>query len=100
MSPDQDRLDYHPDHRFPVLGRRDLLRASAAIGLATALPARALLAAQLPAPPAAAPKSSRARNVIFMVADGMSIGTLTLADMMIRRTASCPAWANWSGGSA
>ena len=100
MSPDQDRLDYHPDHRFPVLGRRDLLRASAAIGLATALPARALLAAQLPAPPAAAPKSPRARNVIFMVADGMSTGTLTLADMMIRRTASGPAWANWSAGSA
>ncbi len=35
-----------------------------------------------------------------MVSDGMSTGTLSLADMMIRHTASGPAWANWSGGSA
>ncbi|MGH7292163.1 MAG: hypothetical protein ACREJT_13180, partial [Myxococcota bacterium] len=95
MSPDHDRLDQHPNHRFPLLGRRDILRAGAAIGLAAGamLPARALRAAQPPAPPAPSSRSSRPRNVIFMVADGMSTGTLTLADMMIRHTAGGPAWA-------
>ena len=36
---------------------------------------------------------ARARNVSFMVADGMSTGTLTLADMVIReRTGRASAW--------
>ncbi len=90
-------IDQHPDHQFPRLGRRDLLRAGAAMGLAAglALPTRAALAAR---PSRSAP--ARAKNVIFMVADGMSTGTLCLADMMIRHTAAGRDWASWTGGSA
>lgn len=35
----------------------------------------------------------KARNVIFLIADGMSIGTLTIADMMHRRATGKPS--NW-----
>jgi len=48
-------------------------------------------------PAAVVRRTSRARNVIFMVSDGMSTGTLTLADMAIerrhgRRSWWCRAW--------
>lgn len=62
------------------LARREFLVAGAA-GLAVAsLPSR-IRAAR--AAPAAFP--DRARNVIFMVSDGMSSGTLAIADHMSRR---------------
>ncbi len=62
------------------LSRRRFLQTAAAAGLLTALPLRAER-------PAAAPAtgSRRARNLIFMVADGMSAGTFTLADLHARQ---------------
>jgi len=60
--------------------RRDFLWSAPALsGLAAAAVARAAPEAA-PAPP----KSGRARSIIFMVADGMSTGTLTLADLARR----------------
>ncbi|MFG0304645.1 MAG: alkaline phosphatase [Phycisphaerales bacterium JB040] len=63
------------------------------------LRATGLAAAAAAATPAAAYTGSsrrgraRAKNVIFMVSDGMSTGTLTLADMVIReRTGRRSAW--------
>lgn len=58
-----------------TLQRRDFLK----IGAASALSAPAAAAFSRPI---RAPHRSQARNVIFMVADGMSIGTLTLADLL------------------
>jgi len=41
-------------------------------------------------------RSRPARNVIFMVADGMSAGTLTLADLFIRERLGRPShWIDW-----
>ena len=74
------------------MNRRELLRAGAILGAGAAMglggfgsqAARAAAAAAAPATfrHAAGP----AKNVIFMVSDGMSTGTLTLADMQIRRS--------------
>lgn len=62
--------------------RRSFLRA----GLAGSLAAAGALRAQ-PGPPAASVRapSGRARNVVFCVSDGMSLGTLTLAERYLRR---------------
>jgi alkaline phosphatase len=72
--------------------RRQFLRHStlgaAALGLAGS--ARAL---QRPAPPAPPGEAPQAKSLIFMVADGMSAGTLTLADMMSRHRHNKPT--NW-----
>jgi alkaline phosphatase len=62
-----------------ISSRRDFLRQGAAAGV---LLGTGAAPGSLSAPHA--PSSSPARNVIFMVSDGMSIGTLTLADMFIR----------------
>lgn len=99
--------DGHPDHHWPRpdtrFGRRDLLRASAGAAAALALPSA--LRAQPHAPPPATPSpaarpggAGRAKNIIFMVSDGMSIGTLTLADVYTRRKHNRPShWVNlWS----
>jgi alkaline phosphatase len=81
--------DTHPDHRPPHLNRREMLRAGAALGVAAGLGVGAAsriaraAATRWPGVPA-----GRAKNVIFMVSDGMSTGTLSLADMMIRRQRS------------
>lgn len=72
------------------LGRRAFLRSSAAAGvmLGTLGPAGAHSRAwvrDLRRDP-----NPIARNTIFMVADGMSIGTLTLADMFVQRQSGRP----------
>lgn len=95
--------DSHPDHNVfqrPV-GRRGFLRGAAAMGLAAGVPAVLARAAQdagekrqeYAYPP------GRAKNVIFMVSDGMSMGTLTLGDLFVRhRTGKAGAWTTlWSG---
>lgn len=64
--------------------RRDFLRTSLAAGtvlLPSVLPAQACAAT--PATARTAP--GRARNVIFLVSDGMSLGTLTMAERHLRR---------------
>jgi alkaline phosphatase len=75
-----------------TLPRRDFLKlSSAAAGLL------ALNRASVAQPPAlaATPASRPARNVIFMVADGMSTGTLELADLYSRLTHVRPL--RWTG---
>jgi alkaline phosphatase len=89
--------DHHPDHQFPRFDRRTALKAGAAAAVAGALGlgGRAARAAQRPQEPPSAAKPfapGRAKNVIFMVSDGMSTGTLTLADMLIRRKHNRPSW--------
>jgi alkaline phosphatase len=65
-----------PHHRT----RREFLRQTAAGGVLLGSVPAALAATRV----APGLPGRTARNVIFMVADGMSIGTLTLADMYIR----------------
>lgn len=68
---------------MPPLNRRSFLRAGLAGSLA--------LPAALRAAPSGAPgllsrrEAGRARNIIFLVSDGMSLGTLTLAERYQRR---------------
>lgn len=65
-----------------TIGRRGVIRLGAAGLAAGVLPGAR---AQTPAPPirsTSATKPGRAKNVIFFVVDGMSIGTFTLAEMM------------------
>lgn len=62
--------------------------------LATPTLGRGVAAPDAPGGPTARARGRRAaRNVIFLIADGMSIGTLTLADMMHRRATGKPC--NW-----
>ncbi len=65
----------------PRVSRRTAIGALAA-GTAMLATPRSLRAKQPSAPGVA----RRARNVIFMVSDGMSAGTLTLADLYTRKT--------------
>jgi alkaline phosphatase len=82
--------DDHPDHAHPrPIHRRDLLKSGALLGASAALlgltpppAARAQATAGAPAP---GPARAAARNLIVMVSDGMSAGTLTLADLHRRR---------------
>lgn len=62
--------------------RRDFLKASAA---ATIFLGGGRQAAQAGTTLLPNPSKGEARNVIFLVSDGMSIGTLTAADHMLRR---------------
>ncbi|USN98706.1 MAG: alkaline phosphatase [Phycisphaeraceae bacterium] len=79
-----------PEHAMP--SRRDVLAAGVGLLAAGGL-ARAQSTPTGPSTPTAAPKG-KAKNVIFMVADGMSMGTFTLADTAItRRTGRGSAWA-------
>lgn len=75
-----------PDVRNP--DRRRFLLASA--GATAALSAAPYARAVTPPAPAAG-RARPARNAIFMVADGMSAGTLTLADMLRRARDGRPA---------
>jgi len=71
-----------------ALSRRDLLAAGAGLLAAGSLtaPSRAATAAKTT-------RRGKARNVIFLVTDGMSVGTFTLADMTIhRRTGRRSQW--------
>jgi alkaline phosphatase len=76
-----------------LLSRRRMLGLSAGAGGAALLPGVSRSWAQ-PAPPSAeGTRRKKARNVIFMVADGMSIGTLTIADLISHiRTKSGTNW--------
>jgi len=71
---------------MPQLKRRDFLRA----GLFGSLALPAALRGSPATPPAPTPDSpavnraGRARNIIFLVSDGMSLGTLTLAERHLR----------------
>ncbi len=90
--------DGHPDHSWPRVGRRDVLRVGAAMGLGALAGGRVASARPQELKverPASGPAKGRAKNVIFMVADGMSTGTLTLADMRIRRAQGRSSW--WMG---
>ncbi len=63
--------------------RRDFLRTGLAGGAMLLTPG---LRAQTPEPTAAArTEPGRARNVIFLVSDGMSLGTLAMAERHLRR---------------
>lgn len=74
------------------MSRRGLLKSAAALGAGAMLPG--VLRAQTGAgggggsggAPGTLRASGRAKNVIFMVSDGMSLGALTLGDLWIRRT--------------
>jgi alkaline phosphatase len=75
-------------HRLQMpFPRRDFLKVSAAAGLALAPRARA---SQPPTATLLPHHSTPARNIIFLVADGMSAGTLALADLLSRRTRNRP----------
>lgn len=76
--------DAHPDHNPPRPTRRAFLQSASALAAAAALPT--LARAAQPAPAAPAPPKVRAKNIIFMVSDGMSFGTLSLGDMFIRQS--------------
>lgn len=65
----------------PPISRRSFLAAGAATAAAISLPTSA---AQSVARGNAAARAGRAKNLIFLVSDGMSTGTLTLADLMIQ----------------
>ncbi len=79
------------EHTMP--SRRDVLAAGVGLLAAGGL-ARARTADTRSRPAAGAPEG-RARNVIFMVADGMSIGTFSVADLALQhRTGRGLAWAS------
>ncbi len=79
------------------LSRRDFLGvgaagALAASGVSLGAPEPARTAGDAARPPA----SGRAKNVILLISDGMSMGTLTLADLFVReRTGRGSRWVDW-----
>jgi len=77
--------EHHADPTNPRPSRRAVLAAGA--GLAAAMSASSIAAPRVPSLSTSARPSSNSakpRNVIFMVSDGMSLGTLTLADELHR----------------
>ena len=71
--------------------RRRFLQTASAAGLLASLPLRA----GEPGPAAATPGAARpARNIVFMVADGMSAGAFTLADLYRRHL--CGRRSHWA----
>ncbi|HMN95347.1 MAG TPA: alkaline phosphatase [Phycisphaerales bacterium] len=78
----------------PMLPRRSFLQTGLHAGALSALLAAAPNAPAAAAAPAALPGRRQARNIIFLVSDGASTGTLTLADEAIRRRRGVPSW--WS----
>ncbi len=85
-------MDLEPRQHAPVItpaphSRRDFLGLSSAAGLATAAlfaPSFARAVVDRPAAPTRDTPARRAANVIFMVSDGMSFGTLGLAEIVRR----------------
>lgn len=67
-------------HDHPRVSRRHLLGLGATGAVAAALPASVI--AQRPPAPKWPTRSKPVRNIIFLVSDGMSTGTFTLAEMM------------------
>lgn len=104
MTTPPDRADRHLDHLTPpaapgiAIGRRDLLRGAAALGITAGFGVAAPLvhaARRVDDRLARSPARGKAKNLIFMVSDGMSFGTLTLGDMLTRRATGKPgAWAS------
>lgn len=106
--PSNAMTDDHPDHRpagRPAdATRRGVLRAAAAVGVAAVggvgLAGRALGrggdgagSGGSGAGPSVGRAKGKARNVVFMVSDGMSAGTLQIADSWARRHLGRPgAW--------
>ena len=83
-----------PVRSHPMNRREFLLTSSTALGLG----APALAAPARPRPARNAAEPPRARNLIFMVSDGMSTGTLTLADLYRRQHHNRPsAWVSLWG---
>lgn len=83
-----------PDNRPcppAALDRRGFMLAAGAVGASLVVPGRAVARAR----PAHRGRPGRARNVIFMVADGMSYGTLGLAESLIRQRTGRSS--NWAG---
>ncbi len=67
-----------------LMKRRDFLSIGSLAALGATLPA---FSQNIPGPLPGMPfATGRARNIIFLVSDGMSPGTLTMADIMLRRT--------------
>jgi alkaline phosphatase len=66
------------------LSRRELLELAATVGLAGGLPAA--WAQSTEASPARLPTGGKPRNIVFMVADGMSLGVPSMAEEYSRRT--------------
>ena len=86
-----------PHHAF---SRRDVLSAGVGLLAAGSLAGRARghAARETVARGRAASRAAKAKNVIFLVTDGLSVGTFTLADMTIeRRTGERSKWIRlWS----
>lgn len=90
----------HVPRRIRTLNRRSFLGVSlgSAAGLGAALSFAPELARARPIEPASGAASERATNVIFMVSDGMSFGTLTLAEIMKRvRDGKSTSWVQMWG---
>lgn len=73
----------HRPNRRAVLGAGVGLLATA--GIVSGTPASAVRASQLATTSANGGSNGKAKNVIFLVVDGMSIGTFTIADMVMRQ---------------
>ncbi|GAB5497077.1 MAG: alkaline phosphatase [Phycisphaerales bacterium] len=74
-------MNEYPEHQVHCrLSRRRLLGLGATGAVAATLPSSVI--AQRPPEPSWPKPSKPVRNIIFMVSDGMSAGTFTLADMM------------------
>lgn len=91
----------------PRLSRRDFLGVGAAGALAASGVARGASARSASDDGATRPPANaRAKNVILLISDGMSLGTLTLADLFVReRSGKGSRWVDWirsagSGGAA
>ena len=76
----------------PNLSRRRFLQVASAAGLLATIPRRATATAPTTPP---LPATGKARNLIFMVADGMSAGSFTLACRHLERTTGRPSL--WAG---
>ncbi len=65
--------------------RRDFFRNGALTVIGSAIINPFSAAASIITPPSNLPKAGKAKNIIFMVSDGMSTGTLNLADLHLQR---------------
>ncbi len=81
------------DNSGAPVSRRGFLAASAGVG---ALLASQSIPGRVRARPTADRPAGRAKNLIILIADGMSIGTLTLTDLFLRdRLGRDTHWTNW-----
>lgn len=98
MSPQTPAVDINHHNYAPALSRRGMLASAAALTAAALVPSIARAqSAQPPAPALIGTSGKRPRNVIFMVADGMSNGALAFADEYLRMTTGQPsAWRHLS----